>query len=138
MNVFIEHHRQVIRLDSSGFDRIRLNAIIQVLENPACVVGFRTEKRQASPLTPASFWTISTDYHLFVQGRAEPQHLEIVQPPKEVRREAWVEPFDQNLRHQNGIAVILKSRENARVAVSFPRQGNPVELGNRFVWPYDF
>lgn len=138
MNVFIEHHRQVIRLDYSCFDRILLNAIIQVLQNPACVVGFLKEKRQASLLTPAYFRTISTDYHLFVQGLAEQQHLEIVQPPKEVRREEWVEPFYQNLRDQNGIAVILKSRENARVAVSFPRQGNHVELCNRFVWQYYF
>ena len=138
MNVFIEHHRQVIRLDYSCFDRILLNAIIQVPRNPACVVGFLKEKRQPSQPTPASFRTISTDHHLLVQGRAEQQHLEIVQPPKEVRREAWVEPFDQNLRDQNGIAVILKSRENARVAVSFPRQGNHVEPCNRFVWPYDF
>src|SRR5262249_34158991 len=39
---------------------------------------------------------------------------------------------------QHGIAVILKSRENARVAVSFPRQGNHIELCNRFVWQYYF
>ena len=64
--------------------------------------------------------------------------MEIVQPPKEVRREEWVEPFYQNLRDQDGIAVILKSRENARVAVSFPRQGNHVDLCNRFVWQYYF
>jgi hypothetical protein len=34
--------------------------------------------------------------------------------------------------------VILKSRANARVAVSFPRQGNHIELCNRFVWQYYF
>jgi hypothetical protein len=56
-----------------------------------------------------------------------------VQPPKGVRRDEWVEPFYQQLHGQTGIAVILKSRENARVAVSFPRRGNQVELLNRFV-----
>lgn len=39
---------------------------------------------------------------------------------------------------QAGIAVILKARENARVAVSFPRQGDHVELLNRFVQQYYF
>jgi hypothetical protein len=36
------------------------------------------------------------------------------------------------------MAVILKARENARVAVSFPRQGDHVELLNRFVQQYYF
>jgi hypothetical protein len=42
------------------------------------------------------------------------------------------------LHGQPGIGVILKSRENARVAVSFPKQGNHIELLNRFVWQYYF
>ncbi len=138
MNAFIEHHQQAIRFDYSCFDRILLNAIIQVLQNPACVVGFLKEKRLATEVTPAYFRAISTDYHLFVQALAEQRHVEIVQPPKDVRREEWVEPFYRNLQGQNGIAVILKSRENARVAVSFPRQGNHVERCNRFVQQYYF
>jgi hypothetical protein len=95
MNAFVEHHQQAIRLDDSCFDRILLNAIIQVLQYPAAVVGFLKEKRLAPQLTPAYFRTISTDYHHFVQGLAEQRHLEIVQPPKDVRREDWVEPFYQ-------------------------------------------
>ena len=138
MNAFIEHHQQAIRFDYSCFDRILLNGVIQVLQNPACIVGFLKEKRQASRVTPDFFRAISTDYHHFVQALAEQRHVEIVQPPKDVRREEWVEPFYQQLQGQNGIAVILKSRENARVAVSFPRQGNHIELCNRFVWQYYF
>ena len=87
MNAFVEHHQQAIRLDYSCFDRILFNAIIQVLQYPAAVVGFLEEKRLASQLTPAYSRTISTDYHDFVQGLAEQRHLEIVQPPKDVRRE---------------------------------------------------
>jgi hypothetical protein len=138
MNAFLEHHQQAIRFDYSCFDRILLNGVIQVLQNPAAVAGFLKEKRQAPQLTPAYFRTISTDYHHFVEGLAARRQVEIVSPPKDVRREAWVEPFYQNLQGQNGIAVILKSRENARVAVSFPRQGNHIELCNRFVWQYYF
>jgi hypothetical protein len=133
MNAFIEHHQQAIRFDYSCFDRILLNGVIQVLQNPACGVGFLKEKRQATRVTPASFRAISTDYHHFVQALAGQRHAEIVQPPKGVRREEWVEPFYQKLQGRSGIAVILKSRENARVAVSFPREGNHVELRNRFV-----
>src|SRR5512142_2165499 len=138
MNACVEHHQQAIGFDYSCFDRILLNAVIQVLQNPAAVAGFLKEKRQAPQLSPAYLRTISTDYHHFVERLAEQRQIEIVPPPKDVRREAWVEPFYQNLQGQNGIAVILKSRENARVAVSFPRQGNHIELCNRFVWQYYF
>ena len=89
-------------------------------------------------MTPDFFRAISTDYHHFVQAFAEQRHVEIVQPPKGVRREEWVEPFYQRLQGQSDIAVILKSREVARVAVSFPRQGDHVELLNRFVQQYYF
>ena len=138
MNAFIEHHQPAIRLDYSCFDRILLNGVIQVLQNPACVVGFLKQKRQATRVTPAYFRGISTDYHHFVQALAEQRHVEILMPPRGVRREEWVEPFYQLLHGQTGIAVILKARENARVAVSFPRQGDHVELLNRFVQQYYF
>jgi hypothetical protein len=138
MNAFIEHHQPAIRFDYSCFDRILLNGVIQVLQNPACIVGFLKEKRQASRVTPDFFRAISTDYHHFVQALAEKRHVAIVQPPKGVRREEWVEPFYQQLQGQSGIALVLKSREIARVAVSFPRQGDHVELLNRFVQQYYF
>src|SRR3954454_14257454 len=138
MNAFIENHQPAIRLDYACFDRILLNGVIQVLQNPACVVGFLKQKRQATRVTPAYFRAISTDYHHFVQAFAAQRHLEVLMPPKGVRREEWVEPYYQQLRGQTGIAVILKARENARVAVSFPRQGDHVELLNRFVQQYYF
>src|SRR5712675_857163 len=103
MNAFIEHHQQAIRFDYSCFDRILLNGVIQVLQNPACVVGFLKEKRLATQLTPAYFRDISTDYHHFVQAFAEQRHVEIVQPPKGVRREEWVEPYSERLQGQPGI-----------------------------------
>ncbi len=138
MNVFVEHHQDSIRFSYSCFDRMLLNAIIQVLQYPASVVGFLRDKRQASALTPSYFKSISTDYHHFVQTLAQERGIAIVEPPKDIRREDWVEPFYQHLRGSPGIAVILKSRENARVAVSFPKQGNHIELCNRFVWQYYF
>src|SRR5512135_1195289 len=138
MNAFIEPHQPAIRLDYSCFDRILLNGVIQVLQNPACVVGFLKQKRQATRVTPAYFRGISTDYHHFVLALAEQRHVEILMPPRGVRREEWVESFYQLLHGQTGIAVILKARENARVAVSFPRQGDHVELLNRFVQQYYF
>jgi hypothetical protein len=138
MNAFVEHHQDSIRFTYSCFDRILLNAIIQPLQYPASVVGFLKNKRQATALTPAYFRAISTDYHQFVQAFAAERQVEIVEPPKDVRREDWVEPFFRRLHGQPGIGVILKSRENARVAVSFPKQGNHVELLQRFVWQYYF
>jgi hypothetical protein len=69
-------------------------------------------------LTKDYFCGVSNDYHRFVAHLAAQQRIPIVQPPKGVRREDWVEPFYQRLGSRFGIAVILKSRENARIAVS--------------------
>jgi hypothetical protein len=107
---------------------VRLNGVIQVMQNPACVVGFLKEKRQATRVSPAYFRASSADYHYFVQAFAEQRHVEIVLPPKGVNLEDRVDPYYEQLHRQNGIAVILKSRENARVAVCFPYQGDHVEL----------
>lgn len=138
MNAFVEHHQESIRFAYSCFDRILLNAVIQVLQSPARVVGFLKNRRQVESLTPAYFKSVSTDYHQFVQALAEERNLQILEPPKGVRREEWVEPFYQGLRGHAGMAVILKSRENARVAVSFPSRGHHIELCHRFVWQYYF
>ena len=138
LNAFLQHHQSSIRFSYECFDRILLNAIIQILQYPASVVGFLKDKRGLSTITPSYFKAVSTDYHRFVQDLAQQRGLQIVEPPKGVRRDEWVEPFYQQLRGQPGIAVILKSRENARIAVSYPRQGHHVELCNRFVWQYYF
>jgi len=138
MSAFVTHHQDSIRFNYSCFDRILLNAVVQVLQHPASVVGFLKDKRQATALTPTYFRSLSTQYHQSVQALAAEHQIEIVVPPKEVRREDWVQPFFQRRHGQPGIGVILKSRENARVAVSFPKQGNHVELLNRFVWQYYF
>ena len=138
MNAFLEHHRPAIRFDYACCDRILLNGAIQVLQIPVCAVAFLRQRRLADRVTPAYPRAISADYHHFVQALAEQRHVEIVQPPKGVRRDEWVEPFYQQLLGQPGIAVILKSRENARVAVSFPRRGDQVELLSRCVQLYYF
>ena len=130
MNPFIEHHQQSIRFQYSCFDRMLLNAIVQPMQEPARIVGFLNKSRQVPSITKAYFRSVSEDYHRFVARLAAAQRVQIVQPPKGVRREDWVEPFYQHLGSRFGIAVILKSRENARVAVSYPTAsgGNRIEV----------
>jgi hypothetical protein len=91
-------------------------------------------------ITKDYFGGVSNDYHRFVAHLAAEQCIPIVQPPKRVRREDWVEPFYERLGSRFGIAVILKSRENARIAVSYatPRGGKRIEVLTRFVWQYYF
>jgi hypothetical protein len=140
VNRFVEHHRDSIRFEYSCFDRILLNAIIQPLQQPAIIVGFLERYRQVPAITKAYLRQISEDYHQWVQRLAAARGLSIVEPPKGVRREQWVEPYYQALGDQDGIAVILKSRENARVAVSYATSGggNRIEVCPRFVWQYYF
>src|SRR5499427_6471283 len=117
-----------------------LNAIVQPMQQPARIVGFLDKCRQVPSITRAYFREVSEDYHRFVERLAATQRVQIVQPPKGVRREDWVEPFDQRFGSRFGIVVILTSRENARVAVSYPTAsgGNRSEVCTRFVWQYYF
>jgi hypothetical protein len=140
MNSFLKHHAPSIRFVYSGFDRILLNAIIQPLQRPAIIVGYLDKCRNAPPLEPKYFRQISQDYHDWVKEFAAEEMAKIVEPPKGVRREDWVEPYYRRLGSRQGVAVILKSRENARVAVSYASKtgGHRIEVYSRFVWQYYF
>ena len=138
MNPFVEHHRASLRFEYSCFDRMLLNAVVQPMQQPARIVGFLDQWRQVPSITRAYFREVSEDYHHFVARLAAPHDIPVVEPPKGMRRENWVEPFYQRFGSRFGIAVILKSRENARVAVSYPTScgGNRIEVCTRFVWQY--
>jgi hypothetical protein len=140
VNPFVEHHQQSIRFQYSCFDRMLLNAVVQPMQQPAMIVGFLDKCRQVPSITKTYFRGVSEDYHRFVARVAAKQHVQIVEPPKGVRREEWVEPFYQHFGSRFGIVVILKSRENARIAVSYPTAsgGNRIEVYTRFVWQYYF
>jgi len=140
VNPFVEHHQQSIRFQYSCFDRMLLNAVVQPMQQPAMIVGFLDKCRQVPSITKAYFRQVSEDYHRFVARLAASHHVPIVEPPKGVRREEWVEPFYQRFGSRFGIVVILKSRENARIAVSYPTPngGNRIEVCTRFVWQYYF
>ena len=140
MNPFVEHHRQSIRFQYSCFDRMLLNAVVQPMQRPAFIVGFLDKCKHVPSITRAYFRQVSEDYHEFVADLAVKQRIQIVEPPKGVRREDWVEPFYKSFGRRFGIVVILKSRENARVAVSYatPSGGNRIEVCTRFVWQYYF
>jgi hypothetical protein len=140
VNLFVEHHQDSIRFQYSCFDRMLLNAIVQPMQRPAMIVGFLDKCRQVPSITKAYFRQVSEEYHRWVARLAVSQGIQIVEPPKHVRREDWVEPFYQAFGSRFGIAVILKSRENARVAVSYPTAtgGNRIEVVSRFVWQYYF
>src|SRR5438270_12146648 len=93
VNPFIEHHRDSSRFQYSCFDRMLLNAVVQPMQQPAMIVGFLDKCRQAPSITWAYFREVSEDYHRFVGRLAATQGVPIVEPPKGVRREDWVEPF---------------------------------------------
>jgi hypothetical protein len=138
MNAFVRHHQPAIAFAYSCFDRLLLNAYIQRLMCPGGVVSFLRDQRQASAITPAYLRNISSTYHHWLQEQAQQAGLEIVQPPPGVRREDWVAPYYQQLGDQAGVAVILKCRERARIAVSYPKRGHHLELIWRYVNLYYF
>ncbi len=139
MNRFLEHHDSSIRFVYSCFDRIVLNAVIQPLQRPSSIVWFFKERQCVrGRLDQKFFRTLSGDYHDWVEQWAKQQNVEIVKPPK-VRRENWVQPYYQQLAQDQGVAVILKTLEQANIAVSQATSGEPhIELKPCYVWQYYF
>jgi hypothetical protein len=140
MGDFVEHHRGIIRFVYSCFDRILFNLFVPAWQSAAALVGLLTHCRGVQAISRAYLRSVSEDYHRFVKSLAEREAISLVQPPKGVRRDEWVAPFYRRLHGQPGIAVILKSREAARIAVSFATRsgGHHIELYQRFVQQYYF
>jgi hypothetical protein len=93
-------------------------------------------------VTKSYLRSLSVYYHNWVEGWRQ-AGVPVVPAPKKKspddRREDFVTPYFRRLGERPGIALILKSRENARVAVSHPTSGLPhVEMDYRFVWQYYF
>lgn len=118
MNAFAERHAGSIRFGYSCFDRMLLNAVIQVLQSPASIVWFLREHRGVPRLSREYFRCVSVEYHQWVEELSGRWRVPIVTPPKGVRRDEWVEGFYHRRRGEPGVAVILKCRENARVCVN--------------------
>jgi hypothetical protein len=136
VNPFVEHHQPSIRFQYSCFDRMLLNAVVQPMQQPARIVGFLDKRRHVPSITKDYFRHVSEDYHRFVGQLAATQRIQIVEPPKGVRKEHWVEPLYQRFGSLFRIVVILKSRENARIAVSQQTAsgGNYIKVSTRSVW----
>lgn len=140
MNAFMLHHQDQIRFHYSCFDRILLNVCVQLLQIPVNVVCFFRDQRQQA-LDRNTFRAISRQYHEWVADYAQQHRIPLVRPQdfEEERREHWTEGFFQQRQGQPGIAVILKSRENARIAIAQGEHGQPhIALTNRFVEQYYF
>jgi hypothetical protein len=140
MNAFLNHHQDQIRFHYACFDRILLNVCIQLLQIPVNIVCFFRDQRQQA-IHRNLFRSLSGQYHDWVTNYAAEHDIPIVRPDdfQEDRREQWLEGYFQQRHRQPGIAVIVKSRENARLAVAQGSKGPPhVELLNRFVEQYYF
>lgn len=140
MNSFVAHHAKCIRFVYSCFDRVVFNVIVPAWQCAAVLVGLLHKSRGVQAISRAYLKSVSEEYHAMVKTMAAEQNIPVVRPPKGVRRDEWVEPFYRRLRGQPGIAVILQSRECARVAVSYATKsgGYHLELCQRFVDQYYF
>src|SRR5262249_3028319 len=83
--------------------------------------------------TPETLRGISSRSHRWVEEQARQGGLVIAEPPAGVRRHDWVEPSYQALGERPGVAVILKCRERARVAVCYPHRDYHVAPSWRYL-----
>jgi len=138
MNPFLIHHRDAIRFSYSCFDRMILNGSIPCLRHPGGAFCFLKHKRQAPHITRKYLSQISHGYHNWIQDFARHEGLDIIEPPNDdnVRREEFVEPYFRQLDGRPGIAVLLKCLERERIAISFAKEKDHLDLARRRVLLY--
>jgi hypothetical protein len=138
MNAFVRHHLPAIDFAYSCFDRLLLNGWIRLLQWGGGIVSFLRDRRQAPRVTPQYLRQISGAFHRALEQQAQENGWAIVEPPPDIRREDWVAPYYRDLGVHAGVAVILRCRERARVAVCYPKQAYHIESAWRFVNLYYF
>jgi hypothetical protein len=136
MNRFVQHHRQSIQFGYSCFDRIIGSGMIQPLQYGLNVKNFFAARGHA--VNHRFLVALSTEYHRWVAQEAATQGVDIVAVENGVRREELVQPYFERLQGQPGLAVILRCREPERIAVSYAKRGNFVEVVRRWIGLYYF
>jgi hypothetical protein len=136
MNHFMHHHRDSVRFAYSCFDRILCSGIIQPLQSGLTVKNFFEQRGQA--VNHRSLVALSGEYHRWLQHEAAARGVDIVDVDKGTRREDLVRPYYERLAGQPGLAVILRCREPERIAVSYAKRGDFVDLTRRWVGLYYF
>jgi hypothetical protein len=138
VNSFVRHHGESIRFGYRCFDRMLCSARVQHFHFPAAVCGYLMRRHQVRTVTASLLKSISAEYHAWLESTAEQRGIPLVEPPREVRRTDWVQPYFDQLGGRDGVAVILRVREQERIAVGYPSRGNLVELAQRFINLYYF
>ena len=139
MNSFYEHHKDSIRFQYACFDRILLNATIQLLLEPIAAQGFFSHYRQVYPVTRKLLHDISERYHEWVQNQARNWKVPILEDP-EGRREDIVAPYFSHAKPDQ-IVAIIKAREPAHILISIggrESRGCHLERTRRWVMQYNF
>jgi hypothetical protein len=138
MNAFLQHHAPGIAFCYSCFDRLLLHGYIRALQFGGSIVSFLRQRRGAKLVSPEYLRRLSGDYHRWLGAEAQRAGWTVVTPPRDVRRQDWVEPYYRQLGEQHGVAVVLKCRERARVAVCSRENDYRIEPAWRHVDLYYF
>jgi DNA-binding transcriptional ArsR family regulator len=136
MNRFVQHHRQSIQFGYSCFDRIIGSGMIQPLQCGSNVKHFFTERGQA--VDHRFLVALSAEYHRWIEQEAATHGVDIVAVENGIRREELVQPYFERLAGRHGLAVILRCREPERIAVSYAKRGNYVDVVRRWIGLYYF
>jgi len=139
MNSFYEHHKDSIRFNYRGFDRILLNGLIQPFQQPERVVGFFDVYRHLYPVSRDILRGAAEQFQVWVKERAAGWSTPIVEAPKG-RRDEFVDPYFKGATADQ-IVVILKAREPARIMTAIgDKKSNRwhLQIAHRWIVQYNF
>jgi hypothetical protein len=120
VNTFCEHHKDRIKFAYRCFDRILLNGLIQPFQQPERVIGFFNAYREGQRITRNLLRDIAQQFQNWLKNRCQKWSVPIVDAP-EGRRDDFVDPYFKHAKN-DGVVVILKAREPARIKAAGKKQ----------------
>jgi len=112
MNAFDEHHRDSIRWGYRCFDRVLLNGLIQLFQQPERVVGFFNTYRQPYRVSRHVLRDIAEQFQRWLKGGQRSGTYRLWRPRKAAATTSSI-PISKG--QSDAVVVILRAREPARI-----------------------
>jgi hypothetical protein len=120
-----EAYQGLIRFAYTSFDRLVIRGLVPVMQRPAGFVTWARSLLPGAPIEASWIQSLSRRFHAGVQSFAQERGIPVLRAPKGRRKHLIAEEHRARVKPENGVYVILRSRESAPVFESRRRKVCP-------------
>ena len=124
MDRFLQLFGRFVQFSYATWDRIVLRGYYERLQRPDIVYFFRNVCGERC-ITPQVLAARTVGYRRWVENYAKRHAVPLITPPAGTRKEQFVDRFYQRYRKEEGVVVILKSKEQSPTFISYEPRYRP-------------